>query len=147
MGKMCKMDQNIPRIRWSREGFATGGAKDAKNAKSCKMSRKVRNEQKWAKRAKMSKKCWNLQKLLKLAKSEKVEIWTSFTSKIAWNYYCFVKVEIPWLFFLKFPRILIFRTKIFSWNVILKEYFLCEYIFWFSFSTRFSHEISTFTKH
>ena len=40
MGKMCKMDQKIPRIRWSREGFATGGAKGARKCK------KLQNEQK-----------------------------------------------------------------------------------------------------
>ena len=33
MGKMCKMDQNIPKIQWSTEGFATGGATGAKMRK------------------------------------------------------------------------------------------------------------------
>ena len=55
--------QNIPRIRWSREGFATGGAKGAKMQKVAKWAEKWEmstNEQKvlkWAKSAKISKKC------------------------------------------------------------------------------------------
>ncbi len=76
------MDQNIPQIRWSTEGFATGGAE---GAKKCKKVAKLAG--KWE----ISR---NDQKVLKWAKSEQVAIWTSFTSKIARNYYCFVKVEI-----------------------------------------------------
>ena len=36
MGKMCKMDQNIPKIQLSTQRFATGGAKGAKSAKMSK---------------------------------------------------------------------------------------------------------------
>ena len=34
------MDQNIPKNQWSTEGFATGGAKGARNAKISKLSKK-----------------------------------------------------------------------------------------------------------
>ena len=48
---MCKINQNIPEIPLSTEGFATGGAKGAESAK------RLQNEQKSQKLAGISQKC------------------------------------------------------------------------------------------
>ena len=39
---MGKMDQNIPKIAWATEGFATGGGKGARNAKMSRNEQKMR---------------------------------------------------------------------------------------------------------
>ena len=54
---MCKMDQNIPKIRWSTEGFATGGAKGAKSAENCKMSKKLEMSRNTQRVLELAKKC------------------------------------------------------------------------------------------